>query len=187
MVWQKLRKFAGHFVARPVALLLGLGLTAITPNLAQGATLEHRALSRSENFFASLNTRLIAQQQSAVFVYGTSPVAQQLGQDYMVLQVNDNNRVQGVFYQVNSEYACFSGAINNGKLDLAVLDPYEQVAYDYQLDYVAKGFVAAGGDRPTLQMVPAGFQPINVPSELDYALLKECADFQTPTKAVVDI
>lgn len=126
MVWQKLRKFAGHFVARPVALLLGLGLTAIAPNLAQGATLEHRALSRSENFFASLNTRLIAQQQSAVFVYGTSPVAQQLGQDYMVLQVNDNNRVQGVFYQVNSEYACFSGAINNGKLDLAVLDPYEQ-------------------------------------------------------------
>ncbi|MEB3225064.1 MAG: hypothetical protein VKJ86_04595 [Synechococcus sp.] len=186
MVWQKLRKFAGNWIARPAALILGLGLAAIAPSFTPAATLEHRALGRQENFFASLNTRLIAQQQSAIFVYGTSPVAQQLGQDYMVLQIEPDNGVQGVFYQVNSEYACFSGTIRNGKLDLAVVDPYEQVAYDYQLDYEARGYVANGGDRPVLQVIPAGFQPINVPSELDYALLKECVTTQPQEKAMAE-
>ncbi|MBV5260661.1 hypothetical protein FLX56_19800 [Synechococcus moorigangaii CMS01] len=174
-------------IARPAALFLGLGLAAIAPNFAAAATLEHRALGRNENFVASLNTRLIAQQQSAIFVYGTSPVAQQLGQDYMVLQVNPNNRVQGVLYQMNSEYACFSGTIHDGKLDLAMIDPYEQVAYDYQLNYETRGYVANSGDRPTAQMIPAGFQPINVPSDLDYALLRECVTAQPQGKAMLNI
>ncbi len=185
-MWQTLSKFAKNLFIRPAALLLGLGLTAIAPTPNFAAPLEHPHISSRESSADSLNIRLIAQQQSAIFVYGTSPIAQQWGQDYMVLQVDFDNHVQGAFYQVDSEYACFSGEIHNGKLDLAVIDPYEQVAYAYQLDYTAQGYLANGGDRPVLQFIPEGFQPINVPSELDYALLQECGGTIPQTKAMVE-
>lgn len=183
MVWQTLKRFAGNWIARPAALLLGLGLAAIAPNFAPAASLEYRTAAQGEAMNPPLDPQLVAQQQSNVnniFVYGTSPIAQQLGQDYMVLQIEPDDQVRGLFYQVHSEYACFSGTIRDGKLDLAVVDPYEQVAYAYTLDYEAKGYIANGGDRPVLQLIPAGFQPINVPSELDYALLQECAAQPTP-------
>lgn len=174
MVWQQFRQWAGKIVVRQMGLVLGLGLTAIAPNLALAAPLESGFLPHISDSQRPTTTLMANEDLGNLYLLGTAPQAEQLGQDYMVLRVMPDQRVQGVFYQVNSEFACFDGEVKNGTLNLAVIDPYEQVAYNHQLPYQAGGYVAANGDRLTVQFVPEGFQVIGTPSRFDRDLFAQC-------------
>lgn len=187
MVWQQFRNFASKLVKKNAGLLLGLGLAAIAPNMALAAPLESSFLPHLSNGAPVTQTLEIANSPAMVFLYGTAPEAQQLGQEYMVISLAENNQVQGVFYQMNSEFACFKGEMKQGKLELAVMDPYEQVAYDYQLDYKAAGQVAETGDRLNVQFMPEGFHAIQTLSELDHELLQQCRQQSRANNASIQI
>lgn len=163
--WQRIAKavFGQKFGFRdklPLrSMLLGMGLVAIAPMVAWAVPGEESLTPTASN-----NT----------YLYGSAPIADQLGEEYMVLQIEEDQNVQGVFYQIQSEFACFSGKIAQGKLSLAVVDPYEQIAYDYQMDYRETELIANAGDRPITQFVPEGFQAISGLTELARQLLAAC-------------
>ena len=150
MTRQQFHKSMRGIVATHITLLLGLSIAVVSPNAA-----------------------LAQDTATNTYLYGTSPNPEQIGHDYMVIQLLEENQVQGAFYQINSEFACFSGEIAEGALKLAVVDPYEQVAYDYQIDY-QPSLVAENGDRPTTEFIPTGFHAISSLGELDEAILDQC-------------
>lgn len=54
-----------------------------------------------------------------IYLYGQSPEPQQLGQEYMVFEVRQG-KVVGAFYLPSSEFSCFYGNMQSGKLALTV-------------------------------------------------------------------
>lgn len=211
MVWQSVKHYLNRVVAHKMGVILTLGLTTIAPYSALAApvnplTMPHVDSPVAEIRHSTPSTLLSLQSQVTIspvlnnnpvaqdsvqtpaqtYLYGTSPQSQQLGHEYMVLQVN-GQQVQGVFYQINSEYACFQGEINQGKLDLAVTDPYEQVAYNYQLNYAPVGYVANSDDRPVADYVPEGFHSISRLSDLDRQLLDNCRPQGAKKASVVQV
>lgn len=156
MAWQQqFHKSIHNTLAAHITLLLGLSIAAVSPNAA---------LAQAQDTATN-----------ATYLYGTTPAPEQIGHDYMVIQLLKENQVQGAFYQINSEFACFSGEIAEGALKLAVVDPYEQVAYDYQIAYQpTTTMVADNGDRPTTEFIPEGFHAIGSLGELDHSILEQC-------------
>ncbi|NJN74663.1 MAG: hypothetical protein HC799_18665 [Limnothrix sp. RL_2_0] len=150
MAWQQFQQSIHSTFAMPITLLLGLSIAIVSPSAV-----------------------LAQDTATTTYLYGTTSTPEQIGHDYMVIQLLEENQVQGAFYQINSEFACFSGEIAEGALKLAVVDPYEQVAYDYEMNYQST-LVADNGDRPTTEFIPAGFQAINSLGELDRAILEQC-------------
>jgi hypothetical protein len=156
-VWQQFQQTAATFFSHQVTgVMLSLGLVAIAPTFAVAVPVD-----------LDITT---------AHLYGTSLEADQIGQDYIILRFTDTNQVEGGVYQINSEFACFSGEVAQGKLNLAVIDPYEQVAYDYQLNYQASQPIAASGDRLTTEFVPEGYYAIPSPSDLAMDVLSACMD-----------
>lgn len=156
-VWQGFQQTTVDFFApRGMGIILGLGLAAIAPHFA--VAMPHEMAGESLHF------------------YGTTTQADQLGHDYMILQFIDGDHVEGSVYQVNSEFACFSGELAEGKLNLAIVDPYEQIAYDYQLNYQGSLPIAAVGDRLTTEFVPEGYVAISNPSDLAMEVLTNCVN-----------
>lgn len=138
--------------ASATKIALGLGLVAIAPSMVAALPTD------------SVNT----------YLFGTTPEAGQIGHEYMVVQMDGENQLQGAMYQVQSEYACFSGEMNNGKMDLAIVDPYEQVAYPYAMDYSEHSVVASNGGELETQFVPDGFYLIDMVSALANNILTDC-------------
>ncbi|OKH17889.1 hypothetical protein [[Limnothrix rosea] IAM M-220] len=154
MVWQQFQKKVTKVLAGSATkIALGLGLMAIAPSFA---------------------TAMPTNSDTNTYLFGTTPEAGQIGHDYIVMQLGEENSVKGAFYQVSSEYACFSGKVANGKLDLAVVDPYEQVAYEHQLNYEESALVANTGEHTTTQIVPEGFHLIDIVSNLANSVLAQC-------------
>lgn len=151
MAWQQFHNSIHSIITAHITLLLGVSIAAVSP----GAALAQDAAT------------------NATYLYGTTPAPEQMGHDYMVIQLLEENQVQGAFYQINSEFACFSGEIAKGALKLAVVDPYEQVAYDYEMNYQST-LVADSGDRPTTEFIPEGFHAISTLGELDHNILGQC-------------
>ncbi|MGB2924250.1 MAG: hypothetical protein WBB82_03030 [Limnothrix sp.] len=153
--FQRFQKIIRQIAAAHTAVIVGLGIATVAPVNAVSA--QETAVERG------------------TFLYGTSPEPKQIGHDYMVLRVVAENQVEGVLYQMNSEFACFTGNVAQGGLDLAVVDPFEPgTTYSYQLPYPSV-LVADSGDRPTTTFVPEGYHAVGSLSELDQDLLAQCA------------
>ena len=138
--------------ASATKIALGLGLVAIAPSLV-----------------AAMPT-----DGANIHFFGTTPEPGQMGHDYMIVQVDEENQLQGAVYGINSEYACFSGEMGQGKMNLAIVDPYEQVAYDYAMDYSESAVVASDSDELENQFVPDGFYLIDMVSALANTVLADC-------------
>lgn len=54
-----------------------------------------------------------------IYSYGQSPEPEQMGQEYMVFEVR-RGKVIGAFYLPYSEFSCFQGSLQSGKLALMV-------------------------------------------------------------------
>lgn len=67
-------------------------------------------------------------QKDGVYLYGQSPQPQQIGQEYIVVEVN-KGRAVGAFYLPHSEFNCFNGTIEAGKLALLLANGPETEAY----------------------------------------------------------
>lgn len=86
-------------------------------------------------------------QKDGVYLYGQSPEPQQIGHEYIVIEVN-KGRAVGAFYLPNSEFNCFNGTIEAGKLALLLANGPETEAYPAELtNNTDAPQVAALGDR----------------------------------------
>ena len=54
-----------------------------------------------------------------IYLYGQSPEPDQMGQEYMVFEVL-RGKVIGAFYLPYSEFSCFQGSLQSGKLALMI-------------------------------------------------------------------
>jgi len=95
------------------SLLLGMGI--FTSEVMSGLT--PSAIASGKDTFPVLRGKL--PQQDGVYLYGRAPQPQQIGQEYMVFEV-EQGKVVGAFYLPYSEFSCFSGNINSGELALMV-------------------------------------------------------------------
>lgn len=66
--------------------------------------------------------------KDGIYLYGQSPQPQQVGQEYIVLEVN-RGKVIGAFYLPHSEFNCFNGTITAGELALLLAEGPETEPY----------------------------------------------------------
>ncbi|AFY36591.1 hypothetical protein Lepto7376_0143 [[Leptolyngbya] sp. PCC 7376] len=154
MIRQQFQKNSRFFSRSAAKIALSLGLIVIAPSMAL-------AMPAGDSINA--------------YLFGTTPEAGQIGHDYIVMQKGEGDNIQGAFYQINSEYACFSGEVAEGKLNLAVIDPYEEVAYDYQMDYTDSALIANSEEQTQTQIVPEGFHLIDIVTDLASTILAQCS------------
>ncbi|MEM7066677.1 MAG: hypothetical protein AAF572_26370, partial [Cyanobacteria bacterium P01_B01_bin.77] len=99
-----------------------------------------------------------------IYLYGEQATADQLGSTYMVFEVT-GSRAIGAFYMPSSSFDCFSGDISATRLDLNVIDSYEQTTHPYSLAAQIGPTLTAGQANADFNI--NGFTPINEISELD--------------------
>lgn len=58
-------------------------------------------------------------RKDGIYVYGKSPQANQLGEEYIVFEVK-RGKVVGALYMPQSEFSCFNGSIKSGELAMMV-------------------------------------------------------------------
>ena len=86
-------------------------------------------------------------QKDGVYLYGQSPEPQQIGQEYIVIEVSKGKAV-GAFYLPSSEFNCFNGTIEAGKLALLLANGPETEAYPDTIgSNTEEPQLAALGDR----------------------------------------
>lgn len=86
-------------------------------------------------------------EKDGIYLYGQSPQPQQVGQEYIVLEVN-RGKVVGAFYLPHSEFNCFNGTITAGKLALLLAEGPESGAYPDPTGVTNNQEVAAINTRP---------------------------------------
>ena len=106
-----------------------------------------------------------------VYLYGQQSAVAQPGSVYMVLKVT-GRRTVGAFYMPSSSFDCFHGNISPTRLDLTVIDSYEQTSHPYSLAVQTQPTLAAGNAGAEFSI--SGFSPIDGLSELDENILETC-------------
>lgn len=141
-----------HHSKAPLASLLiflsiftGVSTPALTNELPSKNTykISVRGESLSKNTYAPKGK---LPQKDGVYVYGQSPEPQQIGQEYIVLEIN-KGKATGAFYLPSSEYNCFNGTIEGGKLALSLANGPETEAYSDLGSSIKDRQVAAVSDR----------------------------------------
>ncbi|MEM9809555.1 MAG: hypothetical protein AAF959_30270 [Cyanobacteria bacterium P01_D01_bin.56] len=158
MAYLSVRPRLSEFI-KSAAVVLG---AAVITNLAPS------------NAFAnatSTNSPLV----DGVYLYGQQAAPDQLGSVYMVFEVTAGHAV-GAFYMPSSSFDCFSGNVAPNRLDLTVIDSYEQTSHPYSLE--AEPTVVAG---QAAEYTIDGFTPLSNLSDTDQQLLETCQTVQTNT------
>lgn len=110
-----------------------------------------------------------------VYLYGQSPEPEQLGQEYMVFQV-DQGEVVGASYLPRSEFSCFSGSIDSERMSLAIVHPYTEEVYSYSIPVQENISVAAAGNGIPRFVQLVGYQPLEEISDNDRRMLDICLE-----------
>ncbi len=112
--------------------------------------------------------------ENGVYLLGESPQPQQIGSSYMVFEVRDN-RVVGAFYQPRSQFDCFYGSPEDGRLSLTVINSYTQDTHAYGIPIDDRSLVAdANGNSGSSPVDLAGFHEIGSLSPTDRRVLATC-------------
>ncbi len=128
------------------SLFIGVATPALTQELPSINTykISVRSEGLSKNTYEAKGK---LPQKDGVYLYGQSPKPQQIGHEYIVIEVN-KGRAVGAFYLPNSEFNCFNGTLEAGKLALLLANGPETEAYPEDLSNNADApQVAALGDR----------------------------------------
>ena len=113
-----------------------------------------------------------------VYLYGQSPLPDQLDTAYIVFQVRDRT-VVGAFYMPYSAFDCFYGEVRPSELVLTVMNSEEQASYPYSISWENSTTVAAtSGAAPTVVNL-VGYDPIEAIAPINYEILATCtANYQ---------
>jgi hypothetical protein len=107
-----------------------------------------------------------------VYLYGQSAKANQIGSAYLVLKVNQR-QVVGVFYMPASSFDCFQGQVETAKLDLTVVESYEQKSYPYSIALNQTARVAANQPQAAIAEL-VGYHRLPTISSNDRRMLATC-------------
>jgi hypothetical protein len=143
---------------RNIAASLALGLSLFTPKLA----LAEAIVTPPNSIF-----------NNGIHFYGKSPLRDQLGVEYLIFSV-ENNRLVGAFYQVSSEFNCFYGNVNQGQINLSIIDPYDNAIYPYNIALENVSPVATGGENLPVDLRLSGYHPLADYNEHDLEMLNIC-------------
>ncbi|MCD8485839.1 MAG: hypothetical protein LRZ84_03565 [Desertifilum sp.] len=168
--------FAAIFL--PLSLLL-LGASALATvarevpavNLAED---QNRSLNVAQNSLERNPLTL----GNGTYLYGQSAEPDQLGNAYMVFEVQDN-RVVGAFYMPHSSFDCFHGTLTAQEMALTVIDSYEQIAHPYSIALEQQFPNTADRNQPGAATFGLqGFHQISTVSANDQRMLQVCqSDF----------
>ncbi|MGB5971235.1 MAG: hypothetical protein WBG70_23190 [Spirulinaceae cyanobacterium] len=166
-----------------VGLLLGVGLVATTAAPLFAYNLQNHESAQQQRMYESMVAVLEAERNGVPdattslangnYLYGRSPQPDVLGAEYLVFQVR-NNKVVGAFYVPQSEFSCFYGSVEPQKMDIAVVDPYEDKAYPYSVALKSQSTVAKEGNPDLPEVGLDGYQPLNQLSDNDLRMLNTC-------------
>ena len=95
-------------------------------------------------------------QVDGIYLYGQSPEPEQIGQEYMVFEVRQG-KVIGAFYLPSSEFSCFYGTLQSGKLALMVANGPAAAPYPDSVAGQNSQQVATASDRGH---IGNGYEPI---------------------------
>lgn len=142
-----------HHAQAPLAsllLVISMFVGSATPALTQEVNSKNTYKISVQGKGLSKNTyeaKGKLPQKDGVYLYGQSPQPQQIGQEYIVIEVN-KGRAVGAVYLPQSEFNCFNGTIEAGKLALLLANGPETEAYPDTLGNNNDARqVAAVGDR----------------------------------------
>lgn len=107
------------------------------------------------------------------YLYGQTAQANVPGSTYILFQIRQD-QIVGAFYQPSSSFDCFHGTVASNKLDLAVVDSYEQTSHPYQLALVTDQAPIAAAQEVAVPVQIEGFQPVATSTANDQAILNTC-------------
>ncbi|MBW4648013.1 MAG: hypothetical protein KME06_04835 [Kastovskya adunca ATA6-11-RM4] len=121
---------------------------------------------------------------NGTYLYGQTPQPEQIGQEYLVFEANGGN-VVGAMYLPGSEFSCFYGTLQSEKMDLTMVNPYDQTAVSHTIALNQPTEVAYAGNQLRTQdsydsvtyphsVQLEGYTPISQVSENDQRLLNTC-------------
>jgi hypothetical protein len=108
-----------------------------------------------------------------VYLFGGSPQAGQPGITYVIFEVRQG-QVDGALYEVNSEYNCFVGTVDNQNLNLSVED-FEGTVYPYPIALEDRGTMATN-DGIIRTVGLQGYHQLTELGDIDRTLLKSCGE-----------
>lgn len=159
MTYSSFRPRCPKFIKSALVLVGATLLSSLSPNVAFADSMSNAPLA------------------DGVYLYGQQAVAAQPGSVYMVFAVTGRQAI-GAFYMPSSSFDCFNGDISSTRLDLNVIDSYEQTSHPYSLAVQTEPVLAAGQAVPT-EFSISGFTPISALSELDEQILETCQTVQS--------
>jgi hypothetical protein len=104
-----------------------------------------------------------------VYLYSESSRPDEIGKEYIVFETLRGKTI-GAFYLPQSEFSCFSGKFENGKLNVRLIDAYDRQVYQYSLALNHRGLTAS--KQP--MMGSPTYQPLPQPSKNDLQILQAC-------------
>lgn len=107
-----------------------------------------------------------------IYLYGQTAEPEQIGQEYMVFQVQQG-KVVGAVYLPQSEFSCFSGTVDSRQMSLSIIDPYDKTVYPYKIALQDLSPVASQ-EQLLRDVGLEGYQEISEIGENDRRILNTC-------------
>jgi hypothetical protein len=149
-------------------LALGLITVNLTPTLASNLPFSQ---SPSPNNF-QLAQKVNHPLADGIYLYGQSPQAEKIGQEYLVFRVQQG-QVIGAFYMPQSEFSCFYGRVNNRSMDISIVDPYDNTVYAHSINLKPLTPIAEMSTN-SVRMGLEGYHQITQVSDNDQRILNTC-------------
>lgn len=150
---------------------------ALTMAVGFGEIASANSILLSQNSGNTNSETVVVQRhflQDGVYLYGESPQPEQIGQSYLVFEVNQG-QVIGAFYMPRSSFDCFTGVPEGNHLSLKVVESYTQETHAYQIGLNNTAVVATvGGQVSENNLVLEGFHRLPNLSENDTRILNQC-------------
>jgi hypothetical protein len=162
-----------------IGLILSLGLTALNPGILLASSFkktevtQQPASTQPKTVDLAQGRRSQSPLSDGIYLYGQSDKPEQIGQEYLVFKVTQG-RVVGAFYLPQSEFNCFSGTLDSRRMNLSVIDPYDQTASPYSIALQELSPVASTNDSRFVGL--EGYQPVETISDNDRRILSVCLD-----------
>ena len=104
-----------------------------------------------------------------VYLYGETDVPNVVGKEYIIFETVGNQTI-GAFYLPQSEFSCFSGRFSGAKLNITLVDSYDNQKYKYSLALNPSGLTAS---KQPMMGAPT-YQPLGKISDNDRKILNTC-------------
>ncbi|NJN60767.1 MAG: hypothetical protein HC795_03815 [Coleofasciculaceae cyanobacterium RL_1_1] len=150
-------------------------LLAFTSRLFDGSRSTLLLLSALTLTGLSLSAPLHAEEvtRDGLYLRGSHPVANQIGESYMVFSVQNGQTVGG-FYQPQSSFDCFYGSIGSDYMPLTVVNSYTEDRYTYAMNLSRETIVANASQTSIASQDPVSAYAIAELDETARRVLATC-------------